>query len=86
MHNAIIIHSQDNVAVVIAPIAAGERISAAGRECVAAEPIPQHHKVALAPIAAGAPIVKYGETIGVAARPIAAGQWVHTHNLTSAEE
>jgi altronate hydrolase len=32
-------------------------------------------------IAAGAPVLKYGQTIGFAARAIPAGDWIHTHNL-----
>ncbi|MDB5566292.1 MAG: galactarate dehydratase [Tardiphaga sp.] len=40
------------------------------------EQIPQGHKVALADIAAGAAIKRYGEVIGHAAAPIAKGSWV----------
>jgi galactarate dehydratase len=40
------------------------------------EQIPQGHKVALADIAQGAPIVRYGEVIGHAAARIAEGSWV----------
>jgi galactarate dehydratase len=40
------------------------------------EQIPQGHKVALADIAAGAPIKRYGEVIGHAASSIAKGSWV----------
>lgn len=40
------------------------------------EQIPQGHKVALADIAQGAPIIRYGEVIGHAAAPIEKGSWV----------
>jgi galactarate dehydratase len=40
------------------------------------EQIPQGHKVALADIAAGAAITRYGEVIGHAAAAIARGSWV----------
>jgi len=40
------------------------------------EQIPQGHKVALADIAKGAPIKRYGEVIGHAAADIAEGSWV----------
>src|SRR5205085_11275367 len=43
--------------------------------------VPQGHKVALAAIAAGEPVVRYGVTIGTAAEPIAAGRWVHARLL-----
>ncbi|GMV97494.1 MAG: hypothetical protein AMXMBFR83_18520 [Phycisphaerae bacterium] len=56
---------------------------AALRSVVASEPIQASHKVALADVAVGEPIVKFGVPIGTASRPIAAGQWVHLHNCTS---
>ncbi len=48
------------------------------------QPIPLCHKFALRAVAAGAPVVKYGETIGRASRDIAPGEHVHIHNLLSA--
>jgi altronate hydrolase len=43
--------------------------------------VPRGHKVAVHDLASGAPIRKYGQLIGVATAPIAAGSHVHTHNL-----
>ncbi|MDP2085096.1 MAG: altronate dehydratase family protein [Gemmobacter sp.] len=63
----------DNVGVATRALAAGE----AG----AAEDIPRGHKMALAPIAKGAAVRKYAQIIGYAARDIAAGTHVHSHNL-----
>ena len=40
------------------------------------ERIPQSHKIALQEIEAGAPIVRYGQIIGLATRQIGAGAWV----------
>ena len=45
--------------------------------------VPYGHKLALAPIAAGEPIVKYGEVIGLATAAIEPGDHVHVHNLES---
>ncbi|MBR6744624.1 MAG: altronate dehydratase [Clostridia bacterium] len=45
--------------------------------------VPAGHKYALRPIAEGEAVVKYGEIIGRATRPITEGEWVHTHNLRS---
>ena len=45
--------------------------------------VPYGHKIAIADIAAGQTIVKYGESIGVASREIAVGDYVHVHNLDS---
>ncbi len=39
--------------------------------------VPQGHKVALADLAAGAPVLRYGVTIGRAIEAIPAGSWVH---------
>ena len=64
----------DGVATVIEPVAAGEAVSVGDRTLVAAEPIPRGHKIALADIAAGADVIKYGVPIGHATQPIAAGQ------------
>ena len=44
--------------------------------------IPMGHKVALTDIPAGAAIIRYGETIGLASTSIQAGEWVdHTRML-----
>lgn len=45
--------------------------------------IPRGHKVGLVDIAEGAPIIKYGVVIGLAAQPIHAGEHVHLHNCRS---
>lgn len=41
---------------------------------------PAGHKVARVAIAQGAAVIKYGQTIGYATAPIAAGDHVHSHN------
>lgn len=87
MPRAILLHPEDNVATVVdADVAPGTAIALAGRDAgiVAREAIAFGHKVALVPLAAGAPVVKYGQAIGHASRVIAAGELVHIHNLRSA--
>lgn len=42
------------------------------------------HKIALKDLETGKEIIKYGEVIGVASKPIKVGEWVHTHNAVSA--
>lgn len=74
----------DNVATAVTALEAGERLRIDGQDVVVAEPIPTGHKLALQAVAAGAAIVKYRETIGRAAAPIAAGAHVHVHNVVSA--
>lgn len=46
--------------------------------------VPAGHKLALRDIAEGEKIVKYGFPIGIAAKPIKKGEWVHTHNVKTA--
>ena len=75
------IHPRDNVAVALEDIPAGEALSLEGLDLLAAGDVKRGHKIALAPIAAGEQVVKYGCAIGVAAEDIAPGSWVHTHNM-----
>jgi altronate hydrolase len=79
---AIRIDARDNVAVVVADVAAGGRVRLDdGTEMTAAQTVPRGNKVALSAIAAGQAVIRYGEEIGVATADIAAGDHVHTHNM-----
>lgn len=82
----LLLHIDDNVATVLENVSPGP-LNVYGIACTAEvevlEPISAGHKVALMPLAAGAPVVKYGVAIGLATEPIAAGAWVHTHNCRS---
>lgn len=77
----LILHTQDNVAVVPASVSAGQRLACDAMSVTAAQPIPAGHKVALDGIRAGDPVVKYGQTIGFATADIFMGDHVHSHNL-----
>ena len=67
----------DNVIIAIDDVPAG----AAPADGVSArERVPKGHKMAVVPVGEGAPIRKFGQIIGFASRPIAAGEWVHEHN------
>jgi altronate hydrolase len=70
----------DNVGVVRLPLTAGEVIEVGDRRIAVHENIMPGHKIALAPIPAGSPVIKYGEHIAKATSDIAEGAWVHTHN------
>jgi altronate dehydratase small subunit len=84
---AIVVDEHDSVATALADLAAGEVLLVAigGQECRVdlTTPIAFGHKLALTAIAAGDPVVKYGEAIGRATRAIGAGDHVHLHNLES---
>ena len=78
------VHANDNVAVVVneGGLPAGARL-APGLEL--REAIPEAHKVALADLAEGDAIVRYGVTIGYANRAITRGSWVHEGLMTAPE-
>ena len=75
--NSIQISPRDNVAVALHPLAKG----ASEQGVMLTEDVQQGHKFALAPIAAGEPVIKYGYPIGIAKSDIQPGSWVHVHNV-----
>ena len=81
----LVLHQADDVGVAVAGLAAGADLDGPAGELRTAGPIPAGHKVALRPVAAGAPVRKYGQVIGFAVAPIAAGEHVHVHNLVFGE-
>jgi hypothetical protein len=80
---ALVISDRDNVATALEPLEPGRRLDLGGVAVTIVERIPSGHKVAMRPIAAGAPVIKYGSPIGLASAAIAPGTHVHTHNLSS---
>ena len=70
MQDFIRIHENDNVAVALKPIEKGSELNVDGISVTAAEDIPQGHKFALKPIAAGKEVIKYGFRIGYAKKNI----------------
>ena len=63
----LILNEKDNVGVT--PVPLGD--------------VPAGHKIALCEIPQGGAVIKYGQVIGRATKPIRAGEWVHSHNLRS---
>ena len=86
--SVIVLDLRDNVATALRDLAAGEVVEASvasGAATVALrDAVEFGHKFALRAIAQGAPVVKYGTTIGVATRAIGPGESVHVHNVASA--
>ena len=87
---ALMIDEKDNVAVVTSEVKKGDSLTYKYRgeekEITAITDIPIFHKIALYDIACGEKVVKYGEHIGEAGADIAAGSWVHVHNVRSVRE
>ncbi|MGZ5180715.1 MAG: UxaA family hydrolase [Ramlibacter sp.] len=73
------LHPDDNVLVAKAPLALGQVLP--GLAARARAQVPAGHKIAARAIALGEPVRKYNAVIGVAARDIQAGDYVHSHNL-----
>ena len=79
MMHALRIHPTDDVAVAVEAVKKGEAVLGV----TAREDIPAGHKLALRSLQPGETVLKYGMPIGHATRPIAAGEWVHAHNLAT---
>ena len=91
MKFAIKLNHKDNVATATVIVKRGELVSIlseSGEEVdkvYATSDIPlQFHKIALASILKGKEVLKYGEVIGYASEPINRGEWIHIHNIESA--
>lgn len=84
---AIVIHPDDNVAVVLEEVAKGEEVWywKKGKSCllVARDSIAKGHKVAIQSIASHGTVMKHGFPIGITLRQVKKGQLVHIHNLVS---
>ena len=79
------IHPADNVATLLDDCGAEtiEIVGPAPRTLDLHGEVARGHKVALAEIPAGAPVIKYGVRIGISTAAIAPGECVHCHNCRS---
>ena len=73
----------DDVLIAVRDLEPGAHRASNGSTVVVGEAVALGHKVAARAIEAGEKVVRLGMPIGSATRPIAAGAWVHTHNLAS---
>lgn len=73
------LHANDNVLVAKTALSLGQDLPEIGTRARAQ--VPPGHKIASRRIASGERILKYDTVIGVAARDIEAGDYVHSHNL-----
>lgn len=88
MIHAVLHDAKDTVAVVVVEgLTAGTELNAWIMDedriiqVRARQDIPIGHKVALADMAVGDTVFKYGEDIGKVVAPIQAGQHAHVHNI-----
>jgi sugar lactone lactonase YvrE len=77
----------DDVATALVPLGKGTLVRMTSgsvmREVALQEDVAAGHKFAVRALAAGLRVRKYGEFIGRTTAPIAAGAWVHVHNLAT---
>ena len=82
---AVVLNEKDNVATALADLEAGSSIELdVGDKLLTVKlmvRIPFGHKFSLTRIEPGAPVVKYGEVIGMATTAINTGDYVHVHNV-----
>jgi altronate hydrolase len=78
---ALRLHQDDDVAIALMPLPPNRLVAIDGYRVRASSAIPAGHKIALRPVAVGQPVRRYGQVIGFATAPIAAGDHVHTQNL-----
>jgi altronate hydrolase len=72
------LHANDDVIIAAKPLAAGTRINEENMACTVA--IPAGHKLAVRPVAVGAPVRRYNQIIGFATQPIAS--LIPSHAIT----
>jgi altronate hydrolase len=74
------LNSRDNVVVAVDTVDAG----AIANGVAASARIPRGHKMAIARIVKGEPVLKFGQIIGFASEDIAPGAHIHSHNCAFA--
>jgi hypothetical protein len=78
---AVVLRSEDDVAVAKAELPAGTILEDGGTRIEVRQDIRPGHKVARRAVATGVPVRRYGQVIGFATSDIAVGDHVHTQNL-----
>ncbi|HJT31877.1 MAG TPA: altronate dehydratase family protein [Pirellulales bacterium] len=80
-NNVVHLHPDDNVCIAIRNLTENSEVTAGGWTVQLTGAVRMGHKIALAPVAKGGRVFRYGQTIGFATEAIEPGDWVHTHNL-----
>lgn len=83
---ALIVDSQDNVAVMLSAVDQGDTVTTGNDIIVSKNAISIGHKICTKQIPEGTNVVKYGLPIGRAIRDISVGEWVHSHNVEDTTE
>ena len=83
--NAIHLHSSDNICVASEDLQSGDCVMVDEETVTVQQAIKMGHKVAIASVASGEAVRKYGQIIGFATQEIGPGDWVHSHNLVNGD-
>ena len=86
MDRYIQIHPNDNVAVALTDLPAGEVLHLSGRDVTLREAIPVGHKIALADLNEQDQVIKYGYPIGHVLRRVQSGEWINEQVLKTSLE
>ena len=78
---AVWLDTRDHVAIAREPLAAGLVLETPTQLLTVRQLVPAGHKVAVADVACGEPVRRYGQVIGFAITSISSGEHVHSHNL-----
>ena len=81
LRKSMMIYPEDSVAMVLEDSKKGDVIQTPRGEVELLEDVEFAHKVAVAPLACGEPVIKYREKIGYMLRAVPAGTWIHNHNM-----
>jgi len=81
------LHPEDNVVVATRSLSQGTSLPEIRgiSGLTTREQIDLGHKIAIRRVDSGAPIRKFGQTIGFATREIQPGEWVHTQNVEAGQ-
>jgi L-fuconolactonase len=80
----ILLHPDDNVLVCCRAVSEGERLRIDdGEEIEVRSDVELGHKLARRAISVGKKVIKYGTPIGSMTAAVAAGEWIHLHNMKS---
>lgn len=71
------LHESDKLVVAVDPIMPGSVLYGV----TAKDRVPRGHKMAIAPLAQGEAILKFGQIIGFASKAVEPGEWLHEHNI-----
>ncbi len=77
----LLIHKNDNVAVALRSLAAGERVKIGEKSVIINKDIPAKHSIALQDMPVASPVIMHGILVGETTCPVKSGERLGTHNL-----